>query len=358
MQKIMAKQYSNTYPSHWVVQYCGWACFALLYCLLAYSRGQPYHLFLSRLLLFIALGFPLTQLMARLLINSGWIRCNTLNQAIGVFAMSALFATLHSVVEIAIITRLDMWGPAARAMRPTELFLNQTIQSFYIYLNANMIHFIHHYIVKSRSQERDSELQIISMKELEMENIRAHIDPHFIFNSLNGIRALIDDDPTRARKAITSVGNILRNSLQLKKQDEVMLGSELDLVRDYLDLQHIRYEDRLGVEYDIDSDTLDKQVPFMMLQNLVENSIKHGIDRHVRDGKVVIASRLKEGRLELTISNSGYLDSKLPRTGFGWSSTSKRLAHLFGDAGRFSIRETPDHMVEAHVSMPARVGLA
>jgi LytS/YehU family sensor histidine kinase len=354
----MAKQYSNTYPSHWVVQYCGWACFALLYCLLAYSRGQPFPLSLSKLLLFMALGFPLTQLMARLLVKSGWIRGNTVNQVIGVFAMSVLFATLHSVVEIAIITRLDLWGPGERAMQPAKLFLNQTIQSFYIYLTSNLIHFIHHYIAKSRSQETDSKNQGVTMKELELDNISAHIDPHFIFNSLNGIRALIDEDPTRARKAVASVGNILRNSLQLKKQDEVKLGSELDLVRDYLDLQHIRYEDRLGVEYDIDSDTLDKQVPFMMLQNLVENAIKHGIDRHVQDGKVLIVSRLKEGRLELTVSNSGYLDSKLPRTGFGWSSTSKRLAHLFGDAGRFSIRETPDHMVEAHVSMPARVGLA
>ncbi|MCG7860112.1 histidine kinase, partial [Flavihumibacter sediminis] len=98
------------------------------------------------------------------------------------------------------------------------------------------------------------------------------------------IRALIDENPSRARDAITELSNILRSSMQSEKSETVPLEKELNIVRDYLALEHIRFEDRLKVEYQIDEDTLDQPIPPMMLQTLVENAIKHGIGKQMKGG--------------------------------------------------------------------------
>ena len=111
------------------------------------------------------------------------------------------------------------------------------------------------------------------VKSLELNTIKAHINPHFIFNALNSIRALIDENPQRARNAITELSNILRSSMQTEKMETVPFERELNIVKDYLALENMRFEDRLKVEYDIDEDTLNQPVPPMMLQTLVENAI-------------------------------------------------------------------------------------
>src|SRR5205085_9378123 len=102
-------------------------------------------------------------------------------------------------------------------------------------------------------------------KELELKTIKSHINPHFIFNALNSIRALVDENPERARTAITELSNILRSSMQAEKLETVPFERELNIVKDYLALEHIRFEDRLRIEYQIDEDTLDQPVPPMKI---------------------------------------------------------------------------------------------
>ena len=145
---------------------------------------------------------------------------------------------------------------------------------------------MYHYVTKSRKQQLDT-LRLESLvKELELQTIKAHINPHFIFNSLNSIRALVDENPQRARKAVTELSNILRSSMQSEKMETVPLEKELNIVKDYLALENMRFEDRLKIEYQIDEDTLDQPVPPMMLQTLVENAIKHGISKQINGGVV------------------------------------------------------------------------
>ncbi len=119
---------------------------------------------------------------------------------------------------------------------------------------------------------------------MSLERLKSHINPHFIFNSLNSIRALVDENPERARTAITELSNILRSSMQVEKMETVPLNKELDIVKDYLALEQMRFEERLKIELDIDEDTLNQPVPPMMLQTLVENAIKHGISKHYKWG--------------------------------------------------------------------------
>ena len=218
-----------------------------------------------------------------------------------------------------------------------------------------LIYLVWHYIDKNRKDQLDK-LKLESMvKELELKTIKSHINPHFIFNSLNSIRALVDENPQRSRKAITELSNILRSSMQAEKAETVTLEKELDIVKDYLALEQMRFEERLKVEMQIDEDTLQQPVPPMMLQTLVENAIKHGISKQVSGGVVRIVAAFKGNNLELLVQNTGQLPAIVNGDGFGIKSTEDRLNLIYQGKARFDIRNIGSNMVESRVIMPVKL---
>ncbi|WP_245805662.1 sensor histidine kinase [Chitinophaga jiangningensis] len=215
------------------------------------------------------------------------------------------------------------------------------------------IYFLYHYVEKSRMAKLDQLTLQATVKELELKTIKAQLNPHFIFNALNSIRALVDENPQRARTAITELSNILRSSMAAEKSETVSMEKELNIVKDYLALETIRFEERLRVTYDIDPDTLGLQVPPMMLQTLVENAIKHGISKEISGGYVYISSKLKGLQHEIMIENTGQFVEKTKNGhGFGLESTRQRLSLLFGNRASFEIRNKTGDLVEARVLMP------
>ncbi len=214
-----------------------------------------------------------------------------------------------------------------------------------------VIYYFYHYFVKSRKQEFDTLKLEALVKELELKTIKAHINPHFIFNALNSIRALIDEDPVRARNAVTHLSNILRSSMQAEKQETVPFERELNIVKDYLALEHIRFEERLQIEYNIKPETLNSPVPPMMLQTLVENAIKHGIGKQMKGGIVRVASSFTDDYHLLEVQNSGRLNGHANSDGFGLFSTRNRLYLLFGDRAGFDISQN-DELVIAKILIP------
>ena len=217
-----------------------------------------------------------------------------------------------------------------------------------------LIYVVWHYVDKNRRDQLDK-LRLEGMvKSLELKTIKSHINPHFIFNALNSIRALVDENPTRARSAITELSNILRSSLQAEKQETVPLQQELDIVNDYLALEHMRFEERLKIKFNIDEDTLTQQIPPMMLQTLVENAIKHGISKDINGGVIQICSRYVDNHHELTVQNTGHLKQlqTINSTGFGIKSTQERLNLLYNKKARFEIKNIEGNMVESKIIMP------
>jgi two-component system, LytTR family, sensor kinase len=230
--------------------------------------------------------------------------------------------------------------------------LGTTLENGLFIIPWTLIYYFYHYIEKSRKQQLDTLKLEALVKELELKTIKSHINPHFIFNALNSIRALIDENPNRARTAITELSNILRSSMQAEKLETVTFEKELNIVKDYLALEHIRFEDRLQIEYDIDEDTLNQPIPPMMLQTLVENAIKHGISKQLKGGQVKIISDFRDDYHELIIQNSGHLNGFVNKDGFGLTSTKNRLQLLFGPKANFDIKEVNGEMVEAIVLIP------
>ncbi|HVX51696.1 MAG TPA: histidine kinase [Chitinophagaceae bacterium] len=237
-----------------------------------------------------------------------------------------------------------------------ETLLNEIVRNWFgtsLFLTIwGLIYFTYHYVMMSRNDQLDKVKLESLLKEMQLKTIKSHINPHFIFNALNSIRALVDENPPRARTAITELSNILRSSLHAEKIEVTPMERELALIKDYLELEHIRFEDRLCAEYCIDESTLDLPVPPMMMQTLVENAIKHGISKQVNGGLIRIISTTDEQYHHLVVQNTGHLSGGVNPDGFGLESTQRRLKLLYGDKASFEIRNIPGNMVEVSVLLP------
>lgn len=218
-----------------------------------------------------------------------------------------------------------------------------------------LLYLVYHYVERNRLNELTRLRMQSNITELELKTIKAHVNPHFIFNSLNSIRALVDENPSRARTAITELSNILRSSMQAEKQETVTLEKELNIINDYLALEQIRFEERLKVEMDIDPDTLEHPVPPMMLQTLVENAVKHGISKLIEGGTVKVISDFVGENLELIVENSGQITESDGTGGFGIKSTQDRLKLMFKNEAKFTIRNKDYQTVESKVVIPVKI---
>lgn len=337
---------------YWLFQFVGWGLFGLINIFFAVLFRQFGPNMLCRLLFFIEVGIICSSFM-RMIIRSNNILFKPINyQIVLLLMLTLLFASTFSFIQTPFEMRYGLSAIGKKAPFHIHFFYNLS-SSFVLLFIWNCIYFMYHYVAKSRKQQLDT-LQLEALvKELELKTIKAHINPHFIFNALNSIRALIDENPARARTAITELSNILRSSLNAEKGETVSFKEELKIVKDYLALENMRFEDRLRVEYDISENTLDKQVPPMMLQTLVENAIKHGISKQVKGGVVKVMSDVSGSYHTLTVQNTGYLNGGASRSGFGLSSTQDRLSLLYGEKAKFEIKQVNSDLVEAKVLIPA-----
>jgi hypothetical protein len=192
-----------------------------------------------------------------------------------------------------------------------------------------------------------------SVKEAELRALKSQVNPHFIFNSLNSLRALIGEDPQRARHAVTQLANLLRYSLQSGQQETVPFEDELRIVKDYLALEQVRHEERLRVRLDIDPDTLALPVPPMLLQTLVENAIKYGISALPQGGEIAISAHREGGMLRVCVVNPGDLGTgEGASTGLGLRNAGERLRLIFGSGASIRLRSAGAAEVIAEALIP------
>lgn len=207
-----------------------------------------------------------------------------------------------------------------------------------------------------------------TVKEAELRALKSQVNPHFIFNSLNSLRALIEEEPARAREAVTQLANLLRYSLQSGQLETVPFSDELRIVNDYLALEQVRHEERLRVRLDIAADTLALPIPPMLLQTLVENAVKYGISTRPEGGEIAITARRENDALRLQVSNPGRLlveplqatrvDRKGASTGLGLRNAAERLRLLFGDQATLQVRSAEPELVVAEAVLPLHTARA
>jgi hypothetical protein len=193
-----------------------------------------------------------------------------------------------------------------------------------------------------REQERDAARLAQQLSEAQLASLRMQLHPHFLFNSLNAIMALVrDGENARAVDAVALLGDMLRATLRAGPAHEVALAEELTFTRRYLDMEQLRFGDRLHVTFDVPAGLLDAAVPLFVLQPFVENAIKHGIVARRRGGAITIAAASDGTTLTLGVSDDGVgLSPGWDGTGgegVGLRNARTRLAHLYGDAAALRI---------------------
>ncbi len=193
----------------------------------------------------------------------------------------------------------------------------------------------------------------------QLEALRAQLQPHFLFNTLHGIAGLIrNGQNAAATNMIAGLSDLLRASLDNSGKQEVSLEEELEFVGRYLDIQRMRFSDRLTVEVDAAADTFDALVPNLVLQPLVENALRHGVSQRAAAGSLTIRARREDGWLHLSVLDDGPgLAKSTPDgngSGIGLSNTRARLAQLYGDAFRFDVHDRATGGVEAMLAIPLR----
>ena len=240
---------------------------------------------------------------------------------------------------------------------PPLLFLIGILNSSFITMGWLSVYFIYHVFDRfNRSEIARLRLAAV-VKEAELRALKSQVYPHFIFNSLNSVRALIDEDPQRARSAVTQLANMLRYSLQSGSNQTVPFEDELTVVNDYLALEQVRHEERLRLKLDIAPGTLRRVLPPMLLQTLVENAVKYGISTRASGGEVSIAARIENHDLLIEVRNPGHLSERRDRvnsesTGLGLRNALDRLQLLCGDDATIDLRQTGADEVTATVVVP------
>ena len=216
-----------------------------------------------------------------------------------------------------------------------------------------LIYFFFQYSNKKLEMEREQDRLERTIQETEGKVLRAQMNPHFVFNALNSVRALITEDPQKAKKGINQLSKLLRSSLLTERQKTISLAEELETIADYLALEKIRYEDRLTWKLEINPACSSAQIPPMMLQTLVENAIKHGISKAVKGGLITISAQLTGDHVRISVTNPGQIKSESPNSiGVGLENSRSRLNLLFGETAQLSIRPLDKNQVEATLVLP------
>ncbi|HZW39219.1 MAG TPA: histidine kinase [Ignavibacteriaceae bacterium] len=215
----------------------------------------------------------------------------------------------------------------------------------------SLIYFAVHYFENFKRVEIESYIWEAAVKDHELKTLKSQLNPHFMFNAMNSIRALIEVEPKNAQVALTKLSNILRYSLKMEKNETVALGDEMQIVYDYLDLESIRFEERLRYNVEIDPRSLNVNIPPMMIQTIVENAIKHGVSRMTEGGELIIKTTFENDKLHIVIRNTGHLDLNKLKTseGFGINSTKQRLNLLYGENALFLLKNENESTVVAEI---------
>jgi sensor histidine kinase YesM len=337
----------NSQKFYWMAQFGGWTGYFGLIALSTYTR-EPDRLtgmYFLNLAVIIVSGILMTHLQRFVFIKLKWLNLRLPPLIPRLLISSSVCAVIIWAIDFVTDYYSGLMDPAKPMFEFSKVVLS-LFAILILVLTWNAIYFTFHFFQKSRKQEISNLELAASNKESELKNLRSQLNPHFLFNSLNSIRALVDIDPVKAKKSITTLSNLLRQSLVLGKENLVSLENELGVAKSYLDLERVRFEERLQVQWEIDSELADFQVPPFSLQMMVENAIKHGISNLKNGGVVKIKAYSEKDLVCIRVVNSGSLREVLD-LGVGIQNIQQRLELQYGDNASFALRELPENNVEA-----------
>ncbi len=287
-------------------------------------------------------------------------------ETLGLLKVKNIALVIASISALHILYQYILWPLLAEAQNyflekqdyfyftPQQTFDKRLVNYFFFFfMSINWLVFIYAYkIYQINQKDLKQKLNIEkNLKEANLNTLKGQINPHFIFNSLNNIRGLVQEDPSKSKVMITRLSELLRSSLLSGKSNTLTLDEELETVENFLELSKIQYEDRLQYSFDISPDTRSLQVPPMILQMLVENAVKHGISMLKNGGLIHIKAYKDEQNILLMVKNTGQISQQKNTTKIGIKNIEERLKLLYNHQATFSLKENNDEVI-ALISIP------
>ena len=276
-------------------------------------------------------------------------------QSVAVHLAGASVLSLARIVVIVEVSRRVEWLDH----HPFEI---QFLRAFHQHvLNCLLLLGLAHAVIyyrRYRERERAAERLAASLTEARLQALKMQLQPHFLFNTLNAISALIPAEAKPARRMVARLGDLLRITLEHEETQEVTLREELAFLQPYLEIEQARLEDRLTVVMEIAPETMEARVPHLILQPLVENAIRHGIAPRIRPGRVEISATGDDRFLHLEVRDDGPglhgHEQGRARKGVGLANIRSRLEHLYDGEHRFELANRPDGGVVVSIALPFR----
>jgi Histidine kinase len=349
--------------AYWIFQLTGWGVYSLSRFIGGVTvMNLPWVRFGLELLFVDALGFGLSHRLRHFVRRQQWrslpIRKLILRILAAAFVCGIPLGILTQFTDVSLLQSpnelLEGVSPALQFQLalPVAIAL-QIVNWAVVFMIWLTIYFLAVAGREHRSaQFRQSELaRALQLAELRL--LKSQLNPHFLFNALNTVRSLIGDNPARAQSAVTRLANTLRYTLSSRHNELVTLAQELDIVTDYLELESMRFEDRLRIERDVPASAASVYIPVMLLQALVENAIKHGIAELPSGGLLRISAVLEDDMLKVEIENPRP-PAPIPTAGegVGLSNARDRLRQLFGTRATLDLDLSKPTVATARLRIP------
>ena len=318
----------------WIAYVIAWLVSALFWAVAAATAGRlspletlPYGLLAMGSC--AIMGVPIWRLTAR--VEWNW-RSGAFYAVHGVAL--AIFAFIYSISWAWPDFLQGRFGAAFEAFRSSPVLGWNLLVGFWLYLLVAGLSYAIRANQRARMQEAAASDARLLAQQAQLAALRAQINPHFLFNALHSVGALVSSDPARADEALECLGDLLRYALGT--ENEVLLAQEWTFTTNYLSFEQLRLGDRLRVDTHTDPDALSVMVPPLILQPVVENAVRHGIADRAEGGRITLQSRVDNDRLVLRVTDDGR-GAKGAGDGLGLSSVRRRLAALYGDRASVTI---------------------
>ncbi len=317
---------------------------------------------LTQALLWAALTIPLFWLAARATTERRNRVTAVLTLVVGTLLAAVVVSTIVDAVRESVfpIPRRGGFGGGPPRDKPWWSFsfggfqfINDTVIAMGVIAGG----FARAYSVKSRARQDQANKLSAQLAEARLEALRRQLDPHFLFNTLNAVSSLVERDPRGVRRMISRLSDLLRHSIEDADEPEIPLSRELALLTQYVELMQVRFQGRLTVTTDIAPDVMDALVPNMILQPLVENAIKHGVEQIEGDGRIGVSVARRDAQLVVRISDNGpgvrdATSAARAGGGVGVRNTVARLEQLYGTGQSFALKAGDDGGTVAEVRLP------
>ena len=359
--------------TYWWGQLSAWAGIWLLFCAIFVSALSDVRTtyFLVDQVFFCVLGLAATHLLRAIFFSLHWDALGLASQfwrvlllilllsAAESWTFTSLLPPLHHEVSTRLLPRPESLGPRMHRNEASEATFPNLVRFSFEFAKTLLtlfawaaIYFGYRLQQMLKTAQLDRLRLDAAVKESELKALRSQVNPHFLFNSLNTIRALIDEDRLKAREGITRLAELFRASLRSSEVDTVSLRTELQTVNAYLGLEKLRFEDRLQIRMEVDPKAMEMTIPPFVLQTLVENAFKHGIYPQSAGGVISCVIQATPEGMQVSVTNPGQLPSEEKYRESGIANARARLKLIYGESAILDIVQEEPRVVTVKMFLP------